>query len=105
MLAAVLGLAGVALRASELGTWGLSNDEAWVALATRVTGWEQFRLAIAMTPIGWAGLVKLAALVFGGSEAALRDSTQRARRFIALMTGLAIHQLRPGGARWIAGNS
>jgi hypothetical protein len=62
----------VAYRLSELGTWGLSNDEAWVALATRVEGLQQFWLAIAMTPVGWAALLKGVTVVFGGSELALR---------------------------------
>jgi hypothetical protein len=62
----------VAYRFSELGTWGLSNDEAWVALATRVEGLPQFWLAIAMTPVGWAALLKGVTVVFGGSELAVR---------------------------------
>lgn len=70
---AAIALAGVALRASELGTWGLSNDEAWVGLATRVAGLRQMWLAVSMTPVAWAALVKLAALVAGGGEAALRS--------------------------------
>jgi hypothetical protein len=68
---AAIAFAGVACRLSELGAWGLSNDEAWVGLATRVDP-SQFRLAIAMTPIGWAALVKAVASVFGGSELVLR---------------------------------
>ena len=43
-----------------------------MAIATRVEGLEQFRLAIAMTPIGWAVLLKLATAVFGQSELVLR---------------------------------
>jgi hypothetical protein len=61
----------VALRLGELGAFGFSNDEAWVALSTRVEGWRQFWLALAMTPIGWAALVKGASLVHV-SEASLR---------------------------------
>jgi hypothetical protein len=68
-----LGFAGIAVRLSELGTWGLSNDEAWVALATRVEGFPQIRLAIAMTPVAWAALVKLATLGFGHSEVVVRS--------------------------------
>ena len=68
-----LGFAGIAVRLTELGTWGLSNDEAWVALATRVHGFEQFRLAIAMTPVAWITLVKLATAVFGHAEVVLRS--------------------------------
>jgi len=69
---AAIALAGVALRCSELGTWGLSNDEAWVGLATRVEGMRQTWLAISMTPAAWAALVKGAAMAFGRSELALR---------------------------------
>ena len=72
VLALALALGGVAFRWSELGTWGLSNDEAWVGLATRVEGLEQFWLAIAMTPVGWAALVKLASVAPGDGELALR---------------------------------
>lgn len=59
------------MRLGELGTFGFSNDEAWVALCTRVHGFRQFWLAIAMTPVGWAALVKGVSLVHL-SEAALR---------------------------------
>ena len=65
-------MGGVPARLSELGSWGLSNDEAWVALSTRVGGFHQFWLAISLTPVAWAGLVKLFSLAFGGGEAALR---------------------------------
>lgn len=69
---AAIALAGVALRFTELGTWGLSNDEAWVGLATRVEGIRQTWLAVSMTPVAWAALVKVAAVAVGGSELALR---------------------------------
>jgi hypothetical protein len=71
--AALLLLAGLVLRAQELGTWALSNDEAWVALSTRVEGIDQFWLAIAMTPVGWAGLLKLVQVSIGSTEAVLRS--------------------------------
>lgn len=72
VLAAIVALAGVALRGSELGRWGLSNDEAWVGLVARVEGFAQMWLAIAMTPVAWAASVKLAGVTLGGSELALR---------------------------------
>jgi hypothetical protein len=71
VVAGVLAAGGVAVRLNELGTWGLSNDEAWVALSTRVEGAAQWWLAISMTPVAWAALVKLAALV-SSHEASLR---------------------------------
>jgi hypothetical protein len=39
--AALVVLGGVAARLRELGAWGFSNDEAWVALSSRVVGLEQ----------------------------------------------------------------
>ena len=42
-----------------------------MALCTRVEGWRQFWLAIVMTPVGWAALVKAVSLVHA-SEASLR---------------------------------
>ncbi|HWP66584.1 MAG TPA: glycosyltransferase family 39 protein [Candidatus Limnocylindria bacterium] len=59
------------MRANDLGAFGFSNDEAWVALSTRVEGTAQYWLAIVMTPIGWAAVVKGLSLVHV-SEAALR---------------------------------
>jgi len=67
-----LALAGVWLRAHELGTWSLSNDEAWVALCTRVEGVRQFWLAIASTPLAWALLLKIDALAVEATETTLR---------------------------------
>jgi hypothetical protein len=72
VLAVLLAVAGVAMRAGELGTFGFSNDEAWVALATRVEGFRQFWMAIVMTPIAWAVLLKAVSLVHL-SETALRS--------------------------------
>jgi hypothetical protein len=71
LAAGVVAAGGVAARSSELGAWGLSNDEAWVGLATRVDGFAQFWLAIAVTPVAWAALVKLVSCAATG-EAALR---------------------------------
>lgn len=70
-MAALIAISGVALRANEIGAFGFSNDEAWVALSTRVAGFAQAWLAIAMTPVAWAGLVHAFSLA-SASEAALR---------------------------------
>src|SRR5262245_29457413 len=59
------------MRVGDLGTHGFANDEAWVALCTRVEGFRQFWLSIVMTPVAWASLVKGVSLV-NSSEAALR---------------------------------
>jgi len=71
-VAVLLAAAGVVVRAGELGTFGFSNDEAWVALATRVEGFRQFWMAIVMTPIAWAVLLKAVSLAHL-SEATLRS--------------------------------
>jgi hypothetical protein len=52
--AGLFGIVGLAYRIHELGRWGFWNDEAWVALGTRVAGLAQYRLAIASTPPLWA---------------------------------------------------
>lgn len=70
--ALLLAAAGVWVRTGELGAFSLSNDEAWVALATRVEGFRQFWMAIVMTPVAWATLLKGVSLVHV-SEAALRS--------------------------------
>jgi len=69
--ALLLAAVGVAMRASDLGASGFANDEAWVALCTRVQGVQQFWLSIVMTPVGWATLLKGVSLVHT-SEIALR---------------------------------
>jgi hypothetical protein len=68
----LVGGAGAWLRASGLAAGSFANDEAWVALSTRVSGWAQFWLAVSTTPLAWAGLLKADALVLAPTEATLR---------------------------------
>lgn len=68
----LLALVGAAVRANDLATSSFSNDEAWVALCTRVAGLRQFWLAVATTPLAWAGLLKMGALAFEATEGTLR---------------------------------
>jgi hypothetical protein len=64
--------AGVALRLWDFGRYGFWNDEAWVALATRVEGFAQFWLAISLTPILWAAALRVLALLPSAPEVTLR---------------------------------
>ena len=59
LAAIVVAIAGIGYRLVEFGRYGFWTDEAWVALATRVDGWEQFKLAASHTPIAWVGLLRL----------------------------------------------
>jgi hypothetical protein len=62
-VACAIALAALVYRVQDLGRYGFWNDEAWVALATRVAGFSQFRLSLGPTPILWAAaLVPLARL-------------------------------------------
>jgi len=81
-VAAGLGLLGIVLRVSDLGTYGLWNDEAWVALCTRVQGFQQFWLSLSVTPVLWAVTLKVWSLV-GSSEGWLRGVP-----FVASVLGL-----------------
>jgi len=72
LVAALLALAGAGLRVWRFGEGGFWNDEAWVAIASRVEGLEQFLVALSVTPIGWAGLLRPLALVPGPPEIVLR---------------------------------
>jgi hypothetical protein len=54
MLAWGLGLAALVYRLRDFGRYGFWNDEAWVALATRVEGLAQFWLSLSTTPLLWA---------------------------------------------------
>jgi hypothetical protein len=56
-----IGIAGVAVRLRGFGRYGFWNDEAWVALTTRV-GIGDLWLAAGQTPLGWVALLRLAAL-------------------------------------------
>jgi len=69
--AAAVAAAGLVLRARELTAHELWNDEAWVAIGTRVQGWEQFWLSAGPTPLGFHALLRGAAAL-GLAGAALR---------------------------------
>lgn len=58
--AGLVALVGIVYRWQQLGAWGFWNDEAWVAVSTRVDGLSQYLLAIATTPPLWT--VQLLAL-------------------------------------------
>src|SRR5262249_11707986 len=70
-LAWAIGLVGVALRVWGFGQYGFWNDEAWVAISTRVEGARQILLALCVTPLLWGLLLRPLALV-GPPEVALR---------------------------------
>ncbi len=72
LLAGAVALAGAALRLAEFGRLGFWNDEAWVAIATRVASLEQFLLALSVTPIAWAALLLPLAAVPVPPEIGLR---------------------------------
>ena len=67
-----VGLAGLAYRIRELGRYGFWNDEAWVALSTRVQGVAQFRLSLGPTPVLWAATLRLLAPLPLAPEVSLR---------------------------------
>lgn len=71
-LAWAVGLVGLYVRLHDLGRWGFWNDEAWVALSTRVEGFSQFWLSLSVTPIAWAGVLRGMARVFSAPEFTLR---------------------------------
>ena len=58
-----LALAGVALRLRAFGQFGFWNDEAWVALSTRVDDFEQFWLSLSVTPVLWAATLRAGRLL------------------------------------------
>jgi hypothetical protein len=69
--AGLFALSGVLLRLWEFGEYGFWNDEAWVALTTRVAGYRQFLVALSSTPLAWALLLQPLA-VLPHPEVALR---------------------------------
>ena len=71
-LAVAIGVIGVALRLWGFGAYGFWNDEAWVAISTRVTGVGQTLLALSVTPLGWGFLLRPLALA-GPPEVLLRS--------------------------------
>jgi len=70
--AIAVGLGGVVYRLQDFGRYGFWTDEAWVALTTRMSGWEQWWLALSVTPIGWAALLWPLARLGGPPEVVLR---------------------------------
>ena len=72
LTACAIALTGIALRLDELGRYGFWNDEAWVAIATRVEGLRQFLLALSVTPIGWGALLEPLSHAPGRPETTLR---------------------------------
>lgn len=70
--ALAIGAAGVAVRVHALGRWGFLTDEAWVALMTRAEDMRQLWMAVAVSPVGWAGLVWLSGLLPLPAETTLR---------------------------------
>lgn len=82
LVAGALALVGIGLRAWNLGTYGFWNDEAWVALCTRVQGLRAFWLAIAPTPVLWAVTLDVWS-VLGTGEGWLRGLA-----FVASVAGL-----------------
>ena len=67
-----IALAALACRAEDLGRYGFWNDEAWVALSTRVAGFTQFWLSLSTTPILWAAALGPLARIGVAAEVALR---------------------------------
>ena len=67
-----LAVAALAYRVQDLGRYGFWNDEAWVALSTRVAGFAQFRLSLGPTPILWAAALRPLAHLPIAPEVALR---------------------------------
>ncbi|HEV7734867.1 MAG TPA: glycosyltransferase family 39 protein [Candidatus Binatia bacterium] len=61
--AGVVALVGVGYRWHDLSRWGFWNDEAWVAISTRVEGLSQFLLSMATTPVLWGALLRPLALL------------------------------------------
>lgn len=70
-LAWAIGLIGVALRVWGFGQYGFWNDEAWVAISTRVEDTRQLLLALCVTPLLWGVLLRPLSLV-GPPEVSLR---------------------------------
>lgn len=68
----LVGLVGLWLRLQDFGRYGFWNDEAWVALSTRVAGPGQFWLALGPTPVGWASILQLFSWLPVSPEMALR---------------------------------
>jgi hypothetical protein len=72
LLAVAIAVLGVVVRLAGLARYPFWNDEAWVALSTRVDGLGQFWLSLAITPPLWAACLRLLALLPGPPEVTLR---------------------------------
>ena len=57
-VAGSVALAALVYRLQDVGRYGFWNDEAWVALSTRVAGFAQFWLSLSTTPILWAATLR-----------------------------------------------
>ena len=58
LAAVAVAVAGIAFRLQSFGRYGFWNDEAWVAITTRVASPADFWLAAGTTPLGWAALLR-----------------------------------------------
>jgi hypothetical protein len=63
---------GLAYRLQDFGRYGFWTDEAYVALATRVSGWPQIWLAAGPTPIGFVLVVRAMSWLGGPVDLVLR---------------------------------
>jgi predicted membrane-bound mannosyltransferase len=62
-VAVVVALAGVVYRLHQFGRFGFWNDEAWVAISTRVSDPSQFLLALSSSPLAWTLALRPLALL------------------------------------------
>src|SRR4030095_14634466 len=65
-------LGGVAYRCQDFGRYGFWDDEAWGGVGARVEGGARWCLALSVTPIGWAGLLRALGAAPGPPEFVLR---------------------------------
>ena len=72
VLGVLVGAAGLVLRLTNLAHFAFWNDEAWVAISSRVHGVEQFLMSLSVTPILWAALLRVFDLLPFASETSLR---------------------------------
>ena len=67
----LIGGIAIGLRLEGFGRYGFWTDEVWVALSTRVSA-SQYWLAISITPVLWAVLLKAISVLPGPPEVVLR---------------------------------